>query len=289
MSGNQNQLDVPVLTNNLQAFSESVKAALAATAPAEALAANVVQVSPGGQTFSTINDAIASITDASQEKEYVVYAGPGTYNEQVTLKPWVYLQGAGPGQTIITAPPGSGQASRGTIIGSSNSSIGSLTATCTGGSWGNWDTALFCSNTVKFYAENVELIVNDDNSAGINMAAVAINDTAGSGAPTQVYIAYSTVTSTAQNGQSSSWGLDVNNKAYVEVTESKIVATGTQMGWGASSNGGAYLNIFSSYIQGVQYALNIPDYSSTLVATDCQISGPVAEGVKIVNNPPPTE
>ncbi|HKP13042.1 MAG TPA: pectinesterase family protein, partial [Blastocatellia bacterium] len=207
MSGNQNQLDAPVLSNNLRAFSEAVNSALKTTALAAALAANVVQVSPGGQTFSTISEAIASITDASQQKEYVVYAGPGTYKEQVTLKPWVYLQGAGPGVTIITAPPASGQGNRGTIVGSSNSSIGSLTATCSGGSWGEWDTALFCSNAVQFYAENVELIVNDDNSGGINMAAVAINDTAASGAPTQVYIAYSIITSTAQNGESSSWGL----------------------------------------------------------------------------------
>ena len=289
MSGNQNQFDSAALASNLRVFRDTVKAALSANANVAAPAANIVKVSPGGQTFSTIGEAIASITDASLEKQYVIYAGPGTYNEQVTLKPYVYLQGAGVGVTIITSPPGAEQWSRGTIVASSNSSIGNLTAMCNGGSWGNWDTALFCSNTVGFYAENVTLSVDDNGAGGINMAAVAINDTAASGAPTQVYIAYSTVTSSAESNESMSWGLDVNNRAYVEVTDSKIVATGGSEAWGASSNGGASLNLFSSYIQGVQFALNIPDFNSTLIATNCQISGPVANGVQIVNDPPPSE
>src|SRR5688500_9782433 len=67
--------------------------------------ANTVKVNPGGQTFPTIGAALASITDASIRKQYLITAGPGTYNEQVILKPYVYLHGSGSDQTTVTAPP----------------------------------------------------------------------------------------------------------------------------------------------------------------------------------------
>src|ERR687888_2342639 len=87
---------------------------------------NSVQVDPGGATFPTIGAALASITDASQQKQYLLTVGPGTYNEQVALKPWCYVHGSGQDQTTVSAPPASDAFSRGTIISASNSSISDM-------------------------------------------------------------------------------------------------------------------------------------------------------------------
>ena len=64
-------------------------------AAAAQLNGNTVSVSPGGATFPTIAAALARSTDHSLRKQYVITDGPGPFNEQVTLKPYVYLHGAG--------------------------------------------------------------------------------------------------------------------------------------------------------------------------------------------------
>src|SRR6184192_2933752 len=99
---------------------------------AAAVEGNSVQIDPGGATFPTIGAALASITDASQKKQYLLTVGPGTYNEQVTLKPWCYLHGSGQDQTTVIAPPTQDAYARGTIISASNSSISDMTVTCLG-------------------------------------------------------------------------------------------------------------------------------------------------------------
>src|ERR671934_1698414 len=96
---------------------------------------NTVSVDPGGATFPTICAALASITDASQKKQYLLSVGPGTYNEKVVLKPWCFVQGAGRDQTTVSAPPTTDIWLRGTIVGASNSNIGGMTVTSLGGSW----------------------------------------------------------------------------------------------------------------------------------------------------------
>src|SRR3954452_18210769 len=120
----------------------------------QAPAANVVTVTPGGATFPTINAALASIKDANLKKQYLVEAGPGTYSEQVVLKPYVYLRGAGPDQTVLTTAPVKGDNffNRGTIIGAGNSTVAGLTANCLGGSWGDYSTALLLPACTSFMA-----------------------------------------------------------------------------------------------------------------------------------------
>src|SRR5205085_11779632 len=121
--------------------TEAFGAADELKAAAAQVGGNTVSVDPGGATFPTIGAALASITDASQKKQYLLSVGPGTYNEQVFLKPWCYVQGAGRDQTTVTWPPTSQFLQRGTIVGASNSNIGGMTIACGGGSWGTWNTA----------------------------------------------------------------------------------------------------------------------------------------------------
>jgi hypothetical protein len=279
------QPSAPASENKLSAFGglAAVKAAAAQ------LPANTVQVDPGGATFPTISAALASINDASAQKEYLLYIGPGTYNEQVTLKPYVYLHGAGKGQTIVNAPPNPDAFSRGTIIAASNSSIEAMTVTCNGGTWGNWATALVVSGCSPFTAGNVDLSCDDLGNAGINMETCAVNWNTFNTDPVQFYLNYSTVTANAQSHDTSGMALMVNGPANVQCFEAKVVATGGSNPIGAASNGGATLGITYGYAEGALFALDIPDYNSTLIATNCQINGPVQNGVKIVHYTPPGE
>jgi hypothetical protein len=65
---------------------------------------NVVIVARmGNGDFTSIQAAINSITSASSSNPYLVWVGPGWYNETVTLKPYVHLQGAGQRVTFIQA------------------------------------------------------------------------------------------------------------------------------------------------------------------------------------------
>src|SRR5437868_7869046 len=163
---------------------------------------NSVQVDPGGTTFPTIGAALASITDASQKKQYLLTVGPGTYNEQVTLKPWCYLHGSGEDQTTVSWPPPQDAFSRGTIISASNSSVSDMTVVCLGGSWGAWSTAVNVGGSSPFYLEQVTLISDDQGNAGVNSETVAVNWNTTVQGPSQVYLSYATVISQMESGQS---------------------------------------------------------------------------------------
>lgn len=56
---------------------------------------NVVTVAKSGAQFTSVQAAINSINDASGTNRYMVWVGPGIYDEQVILKPYIYLVGAG--------------------------------------------------------------------------------------------------------------------------------------------------------------------------------------------------
>jgi hypothetical protein len=253
------------------------------------LNANTVRVDPGGATFPTISAALAAITDASQSKQYLLTAGPGTYNEQVTLKPYVYLHGSGTGQTVVTYPPSTSDnfLARGTIVGASNSGIANLTANCLGGTWGDWATALLIAACSPFIVGEVVLLCDDQGNAGINIETVAVNWNAQPIGPSQVYISYSAITANMQSGDSDGTALMVNGPANVQCIESKILATGGGQSFGANSNGGATLTLDDCVAEGATFALDIPDYSSTLIANNCTIEGPVQNGVQINNYSPP--
>jgi pectin methylesterase-like acyl-CoA thioesterase len=244
---------------------------------------NSVQIDPGGATFPTIGAALASITDASQQKQYLLTLSPGTFDETVTLKPWCYLYGSGQDQTVVTAPPTPDQYGRGTIITASNSSVSNMTVSCMGGSWGQWSTALNIGGSSPFYAEQVMLVADDQGNAGLNSETVAVNWNPSVPGPSQVYLSYATVLSNMQSNQSVAVAMIVN-EATAQLTESKVVAQGGSQSFGVQSNGGATVNLYNCSAAGATFALSIPDGASTLIATNCQIQGPVGQGVQVIDN-----
>jgi hypothetical protein len=64
---------------------------------------NVLIVAKNGGDFSSVQAAIDSISDASADNPYLVWVAPGEYDEQVNMKPYVHLQGAGQDATIISS------------------------------------------------------------------------------------------------------------------------------------------------------------------------------------------
>ena len=93
--------------------------------------ANVLVVAQSGGDYSSIQAALDGITDAGAANPYLVYVAPGVYEEQVTLKPYVTLQGAGEESTIIhwtggSQPPWEGAGSA-TLTGADNASLRDLT------------------------------------------------------------------------------------------------------------------------------------------------------------------
>ena len=63
--------------------------------------AQIVTVAKSGAMFSTLTTALASITDASSTKQYVIEVGPGVYTEDVTGKEWVFIQNGLSGAVIV--------------------------------------------------------------------------------------------------------------------------------------------------------------------------------------------
>ena len=53
-----------------------------------------------------IQAALDSITDAAEDNPYLVRVMPGKYEEKVTLKPYVTVDGSGPNLTVISYSAG---------------------------------------------------------------------------------------------------------------------------------------------------------------------------------------
>ena len=243
---------------------------------------NSVEVQPGGKTFPTINAALASITDNKLQKQYILYVGPGTYNEKVQMKPYVTIQGAGRDETIITQPAASDAFSGGTVMAASNCTLANVTVSSLGGHWGSYSTAVSCSGAANFSIDNATLIVDDQNQAGINQCTLnaALNTF---DPPSQIRASYCLIKCTAQNSQSGSAAVGIAAQSTAAIFESKLIATGGRQPFGVITARSSSVTIEDGYVEGSYFALYDSDGASIITANQCQINGPVSGGV-VVNN-----
>jgi hypothetical protein len=261
----------------LDAFAADVKKAVSHGKSNRTFTANSVVVEPGGHKFPTIGAALASITDASQQRQYVVSIGPGTYTEVVTCKPWVFLAGAGRGQTIITAESQADPAKKGTIRASSHSAIQDSTVQATKGAADGWVVAVDCQSAVNFDIEDCELIAVDPTNVW-NVTGLALDDWGGTGS--QVNIAYTTITA---NGGWMPVAINVYYAAYAHGMESKFISqNGKNPGWGGAAADTSTFLVENSYVEGAAYSLFKDSNPKTnITANQCQLKGPVGPGVVV--------
>lgn len=175
-------LVVAVVTAMLSPVSMSFAAAW--NVPTNARVVQKSNTDTTGRVYGTIQAAINSITTASASNPYVVKVMPGVYNETVTMKPYVNLEGSGADTTIITASSINAYGSLcsvGTVVMANNSSIRNIKVV-NNGQAPNGDyltVAALVFNNVKAHAENVSVLVGDDavNGGRINGVCTSGNST----------------------------------------------------------------------------------------------------------------
>ena len=112
---------------------------------------NVITVATGGGDFTSVADALASITDSSSTNPYLVRVMAGVFTETalVEVKEYVHVQGSGPNATVITSArtggtPGNGSA---TVDLLDNGRISNLTVRNSG--TGTFGIALYSAESSR--------------------------------------------------------------------------------------------------------------------------------------------
>ncbi|MCB0006819.1 MAG: hypothetical protein KDE04_10205, partial [Anaerolineales bacterium] len=122
---------------------------------------NIIIVSPVGGDFSSIQAAIDSINDAAAANPYLVWVGPGIYTENVTLKPYVHLQGADRAAVTITSNASTSNVPPdvATLILAANSTLRDVTVVNTGSGVRNV-AVLALAGTANSAVDHVQVLAN---------------------------------------------------------------------------------------------------------------------------------
>lgn len=179
--------------------------------------AQVVTVAVSGGDYTSVQEAIDSIADAIDNNPYLVWVAPGVYNESVTMKPYVHLQGSGQEATVITSSVSSGvyPPTHGTMTLSHHTSLRDLTVVSNG--TGVYNTALPAT------AGTTEMLVTDVTAKaqgqGTNNYAVFMN---GSGTS----VTLQGVNALSENGSDNNYGLHNYQSAVVTLRGGAFNARG---------------------------------------------------------------
>lgn len=217
--------------------------------------ANTILVSPQAganetQNGTAILTALNSITNASASNPYLLQIEPGVYDlgtNNLTMKPYVDLQGSGENVTQISAAA-SGASSEATLIGSNNSEVRDLTVTNRGGAGyaqailaGAGINNSFKVNRVTINAGNGSTysagIFNNQGSPLIQNSTIAITSTAtstcyginNSGNAALIINNRITVNCNANNS-SVSYGIYSNNSSVVSLQNNLINVSNSGVG-----------------------------------------------------------
>ncbi|HET7273180.1 MAG TPA: hypothetical protein VFI90_19090 [Rubrobacter sp.] len=180
--------------------------------------AQTVVVAKSGGDFTSVQAALDSITDAGASKHYLVWVGPGTYDERVQMKPFVDIEGAGELATRITAPGGTGfAAGSSTVSGANDAELRHLTVENTGG--GTDAMAIFNASASPRLSNVTATAEGADHNRGV------VNATS---SPTMT-----DVTATASGG-ASAFGVANSGGSFPTMTD--VIAKGSGAGYNVGVN-----------------------------------------------------
>jgi hypothetical protein len=252
---------------------------------------NVVTVSQDGADFTSVQAALNSITDNSATNKYLVWVGPGTYTETVTMKQWVDIEGAGEKVTKITFTGTAGAApeliNTGTVVGASNAELRSLTVENTGGG-NNYGVAIFNSNTSPSLLNITATasgaggnfgIRNIGSSSSINNVTVTASGGSNNRGVFNIGSSPSmnNVTVTASGGYNDNTGMDNENNSSPSINNVTVTASG-----GSSNsdlgifNGSSSLTVNNSIITGSTKSILSNSDGTVKVGASQLGGGPVA-------------
>lgn len=265
-------------TNELQAFTAYAASLISSTKKlALALAPNTAQVWPGGAVFNSIQAAINSISNASAQEQYQVAVGSGTFNENVAMKDYVYVIGAGQDETIITAPPQ--QQITGVVNSASGCGISECTINAPGAGWGSWPVGIKIAGSGNFHISGVT-INSGAGSNGDNVRGITNN----TGSYTGNVILGQSILNLTGDPSSTCSGLELFGPDMVLfINLTSIQVNGQNQNFGVTTANGCTVTLDDSKIIASNWALYNSDGASPITANQCTIDGPVSAGV-VVNN-----
>lgn len=270
------------LAPSLLDFAQS-SSAIQSTAKltASSLPANKVQVWPGGAMFDTIQAAIDSISNAGPQLQYQLAVGAGTFNENVVMKDYVYITGAGQDITFITA---AGQMNfRASVVNSaSNCGISELTINATGGGWGCCPIGIKIVGGGKFHISGVNINASDSGTPGNNVRGISNNTGSYTGS---VILGQSVIQASGVNDTTvvgiDCFGNQAANGFTIFINLSTVQAQSQSQSFGVSTAVAASATLENSKIIAGTYSLYNSDGGSPIVANQCTIDGPVSGGVVV--------
>jgi hypothetical protein len=186
----------------------------------------VVVVAKSGGVTTTVQGAIDSITDASEDNPYLVWVAPGEYLESVTMKPYVHLQGAGQETTVISStvtnecfPP-----INATLVMTSHVTVRDLQIVNNGA--GAYSTGLLATaDTLDAKVSNVKVMAhgNGDRNFAVHNSGGGMN--------------LESVTASSRNGTQRNVGIYNSDGAIVELVDCLATGRGGNYAYGIANSG----------------------------------------------------
>ncbi len=206
--------------------------------------ARVVWVATSGGDFTSLSDALASITNASASTPYVIKIAPGVYTEAATawLPSYVDIEGSGEGVTT-------------------------LTCACVAVAQGGISGATLLSNGTRAEVRNITVA----NTGGGNYSAALAT---ANGQPGDLRLTHVTAITT---GSDYSYGVYNTFSSSPTMTDVTATATGVTSSFGVYNEAGAFPKIRNSSLTGGDFSIGNFSGATAYVA-DSTLVGPTTGG-----------
>jgi hypothetical protein len=193
---------------------------------------NVIVVAKSGGDFTSVQAAFDSISDANWDNRYLIWIGPGRYDEQVTLKSYVSLRGAGQWQTVIGYAGGSASEppDTATLTLASNASVRQLRLLTTGTAAHN-AAVLVPAGTLGTTISHVNAEAWGAGTTNYGMVVTGA----------ETYVALEHVNAQAGNGTETNIGLLNTADANVTAADGSFRASGGDNGYAIVNRDGSEL------------------------------------------------